>query len=250
MKKLENKVAVVTGSSKGIGASIALHLAAEGASVVVNYATRKEGADKVVNEIVTKGGKAVAIQGDFSVQADIDRVFAETKTAFGKLDILVNNAGFFAPSPLEAITEEHFYYHFNLNVLGLLLSSQKAAEHFGENGGNIINISSVIAQYPVPGYSVYAATKAAVIALTRALAKELGPRKIRINAIAPGLTITERAHDMGFVGSDLYKSMVAQVPLGRAGAPDDIAKVAVFLASDDSGWLTGENLLVSGGANL
>ncbi|MCE9603826.1 MAG: glucose 1-dehydrogenase [Planctomycetia bacterium] len=247
MSQLQNKVAVVTGASKGIGAAIAKKLAAAGASVVVNYASSKAGGDAVVAEIVKAGGKAVAVQGDVSKQADIDRLFAETKKAYGKLDILVNNAGIFEFLPLGAITEEHFHKQFNLNVLGLLLTTQKAVELFGEAGGTVINTSSVVAVSPQPNGSVYSATKAAVDAITRSLAIELGPKKIRVNSVNPGMIETEGVHSAGFLGTDFHKKLLAETPLGRIGQPDDIAKAALFLASDDSGWVTGETLIVSGG---
>jgi 3-oxoacyl-[acyl-carrier protein] reductase len=247
MSQLKNKVAVVTGASKGIGAAIAKKFAAAGASVVVNYATSREGADAVVAEITKAGGKAVAVQGDMSRQADIDRLFAETKQAFGKLDVLVNNAGIFEFRPLEAIDTEHFHKQFNLNVLGLLLATKKAAELFGEAGGVVINTSSVVAVSPQPSGSVYSATKAAVDAITRSLAIELGPKRIRVNSVNPGMIETEGVHTAGFLGTDFHKKLLAETPLGRIGRPDDIAKAALFLASDDSGWVTGETLIVSGG---
>jgi 3-oxoacyl-[acyl-carrier protein] reductase len=246
-KKLAGKVAVVTGASKGIGASIAKHLAAEGASVVVNYSSSKSGADKVVGEITGAGGKAVAVQADVAKKADIDRLFAETKKAYGRLDILVNNAGVYEFAPIEQVNEEHFHKQFNLNVLGLLLATQKAVELFDSAGGNIINISSVVGVSPVPNGAVYSATKAAVDAVTKSLAKELGPKNIRVNSLNPGGVETEGLHTAGVMGSDFFKQIVAQTPLGRVGQPDDIGKVAVFLASADSGWITGETLLVSGG---
>ena len=247
MSVLAEKVAVVTGASKGIGASIAKNLAAAGASVVVNYASSKEGADKVVAEITAAGGKAIAVQADVSKQADIDRLFEETKSAFGKLDILVNNAGIYEFSPLEAINAEHFHAQFNLNVLGLLLTSQRAVGYFGEAGGNIINISSVVAFAPMPNASVYSATKAAVDAITKALSKELGPKGIRVNSLNPGLVETEGAHTAGVIGSEMKDMVVAQTPLGRIGQPDDIGKAAVFLASDASGWISGQVLAAAGG---
>ena len=245
-KKLEGKVALVTGASKGIGASIAKHLGAAGASVVVNYASSKEGADKVVNEIVGKGGKAVAIQGDVSKQADIDKLFAEAKKAYKKVDILVNNAGVYEFGPLEAVTEAQFHKIFNLNVLGVLLTTQAAAKQFGE-GASVINIGSGVSRITPPNSAVYTATKGAVDAITGVLAKELGPKKIRVNSINPGIVETEGTHSAGFIGSDFEKGLVAQTPLGRAGQPDDIGAVAVFLASDDSRWITGEQILVTGG---
>jgi 3-oxoacyl-[acyl-carrier protein] reductase len=246
-KKLAGKVAVVTGASKGIGASIAKYLAAEGASVVVNYASSKTGADQVVSEINNNGGKAVAVKADVSKKAEIDNLFAETKKSFGHVDILVNNAGVFEFLPLEQITEEHFHRQFNLNVLGLILTTQEAVKQFGPDGGSVINISSVVSTYAPPGGSVYSATKGAVDTITKSLAKELGPRKIRVNAINPGMVETEGVHAAGFIGSDFQKNAVAQTPLGRIGQPQDIGTVAAFLASADSGWVTGETLTVSGG---
>jgi 3-oxoacyl-[acyl-carrier protein] reductase len=247
MPKLDGKVALVTGASKGIGASIAKHLADAGASVVVNYSSSKEGADRVVDEIKRKGGKAVAVQGDVSKKAEVDKLFAETKKAFGKLDVLVNNAGIFEFAPLTEITEEHFHKQFNINVLGLILASQKAVEAFGSAGGSIINISSVVALAPPPNAAVYSATKGAVDAITKSLSRELGPKKIRVNSINPGMIETEGVHTAGFLGTDFEKQMVAQTPLGRIGQPADIATVAVFFASDDSGWISGVTVPVSGG---
>jgi len=247
MSKLTGKIAVVTGASKGIGASIAEHLGDEGASVVVNYASSKAGADAVVKRITGNGGKAIAVQADVSKLEDIKRLLAETKSAYGRLDILVNNAGIYEFAPLEGITADHFHRQFNLNVLGLLLASQKAAEVFGANGGTIINISSVVAVNPQPNASVYSATKGAVDAITISLSKELGPRKIRVNSLNPGMIETEGVHAAGFIGGDFHKTIIATTPLGRIGQPDDIGPVAVFLASDDSGWVTGQTLLVSGG---
>jgi 3-oxoacyl-[acyl-carrier protein] reductase len=246
-KKLAGKVAVVTGASKGIGAAIAKHLAAEGAAVVVNYASSKSGADKVVAEITSAGGKAVAVQGDVSKQPDIGKLFSETKKAFGHVDILVNNAGIYEFGPLENVTEDHFHKQFNLNVLGLLLTTQEAVKHFTPAGGSIVNISSVVGRHPVANASVYSATKGAVDAITKSLAKELGPKKIRVNSLNPGMIETEGLHAVGFAESDFRKQIEANTPLGRIGQPDDTGKVAVFLASDDSGWVTGETLLVSGG---
>jgi 3-oxoacyl-[acyl-carrier protein] reductase len=246
-KKLAGKVAVVTGASKGIGASIARHLAAEGAAVVVNYASSKAGADQVVDEITRNGGKAVAVKADMAKKADIDNLFAETKKAYGQVDVLVNNAGVYEFQPLEKITEEHFHRHFNLNVLGLLLATQKAVEQFGPNGGNVINISSIASTMAPPTGSVYSATKAAVDTVTKSLAKELGPRKIRVNSVNPGMIETEGLNAAGISGSDFEKHTVAQTPLGRIGQPQDIARVVTFLASADSGWVTGETLNVAGG---
>jgi 3-oxoacyl-[acyl-carrier protein] reductase len=247
MGKLANKVALVTGASKGIGAAIAKALAADGASVVVNYASSKEGADKVVAEIKAKGGKAVAVQGDFSKQDDIGKVFAEVKKTFGRLDTLVNNAGVYAFTPLEQVSAEDYHRIFNLNVLGLLLASKESLKYFGPEGGSIINIGSVVSSLTPPNSSVYTATKGAVDAITHVLANELGPKKIRVNSINPGMVETEGVHAAGFIGSDFEKNTVAQTPLGRIGQPQDIATVATFLASDDSAWLTGELLKAGGG---
>jgi 3-oxoacyl-[acyl-carrier protein] reductase len=246
-QKLAGKVAVVTGASKGIGAAIAKQLAAEGASVVVNYASSKEGADRAVAEITSKGGKAVAVQADVSKPADITRLFSEAKKAFGKLDILVNNAGIYEFSPLEGITQQNFYKQFDLNVLGLLLTSQEGAKYFGPEGGSIVNISSIVSFITPPNSSVYSATKASVDAVTKTLAKELGPRNIRVNAINPGMVETEGWHAAGFAESDLRKQVVAQTPLGRIGQPEDIAPAVVFFASADSAWITGEVLVIAGG---
>jgi 3-oxoacyl-[acyl-carrier protein] reductase len=246
-QRLTGKVAVVTGASKGIGASIAKHLADEGAAVVVNYASSKEGADRVVAEITSKGGRAIAVQADVAKQTDIQRLFAEAKKAFGQLDILVNNAGIYEFAPLEDVTPEHFHKQFDLNVLGLLLTTQEAIKHFGPAGGSIINISSGAATSAPPTTSVYSATKAAVDAVTRSLAKELGPRHIRVNAINPGMVETEGVHAAGLSSSDFRKQFEAQTPLGRIGQPQDIAPAAVFLASGESGWITGETLHIAGG---
>jgi 3-oxoacyl-[acyl-carrier protein] reductase len=247
MSKLKNKVAVVTGASKGIGAGIAKSLAAEGASVVVNYASSKEGADRVVAEIVKKGGKAVAVQGDVSKTSDVQRLFAETKKAFGTLDVLVNNAGVYEFAVLGEITEEQFHRQFNTNVLGLILATQEAVKQFGVEGGSIINIGSTASSMTPPTTAVYTATKGAVDAVTHVLAKELGPKKIRVNSINPGVVDTEGARAIGVIGSDWQKQFEAQTPLGRIAQPEDIGPIAVFLASADSGWLTGETLLASGG---
>ena len=247
MSNLKGKVAVVTGASKGIGAGIAKSLSAAGASVVVNYASSKDGAERVVADIAASGGKAIAVKGDVAKAADVQHIFDETKKAFGHVDVLVNNAGVYAFSPLESITEDDFHRHFNTNVLGTILATKEAAKHFGEGGGSVINVSSIVSQEPVPGASVYSATKGAVDTLTRVLAAELGPRKIRVNVIAPGGVETEGTHTAGVVGSDFEKQIVARTALGRFGQPDDIAKVAVFLASDESAWMTGERLAASGG---
>jgi 3-oxoacyl-[acyl-carrier protein] reductase len=247
MSELKGKVAIVTGASKGIGASIARGLAEAGAAVVVNYSSSKAGADRVVGEITGKGGKAIAVQGDVSKAGDVQRLFAETKKAFGSLDVLVNNAGIYKFEPLEAITEGEFHRQFNTNVLGLLLATQEAVRHFGAKGGSIINIGSVASAKTPPTSAVYSATKGAVDAITHVLAKELGPRKIRVNSINPGGVDTEGVRQAGIKGSDFEKQMVAETPLGRFGQPEDIAPIAVFLASANSGWLTGETLLASGG---
>jgi 3-oxoacyl-[acyl-carrier protein] reductase len=246
-KKLQGQVAVVTGASKGIGAAIAVDLAAAGASVVVNYASSKAGAEAVLGRIRQADGKAVAVQADVSKPDDIRRLFAETKKAFGKLDILVNNAGTYEFAPLEAISAEHFHKHFDLNVLGLLLTTQEAVKHFGPSGGSIVNLSSIAATSAPPTTSVYSGTKASVNAITRCLAQELGPRKIRVNAVGPGVVETEGLHAAGISGSDFQRQMEAQTPLGRIGRPQDVAPVVVFLASPESAWITGENLYVSGG---
>jgi 3-oxoacyl-[acyl-carrier protein] reductase len=246
-KKLSGKVAVVTGASKGIGAAIAKHLAAEGAAVVVNYSSSKEAADRVVAEITKKEGRAIAVQANVAKKPEIERLFAEAAKAFGRLDILVNNAGIYEFSPLENVTEEHFHKQFNLNVLGLVLASQQAARHFGPGGGSIVNISSVASTYAPPNASVYSGTKAAVDAITRSLAKELGPRQIRVNAINPGMIETEGLHAVGIAAGDFRKQVEAQTPLGRIGQVEDVAPAAVFLASPDSAWITGETFYVSGG---
>jgi 3-oxoacyl-[acyl-carrier protein] reductase len=247
MSSLAGKVAVVTGASKGIGAGIAKGLAAAGAAVVVNYATSREGADRVVAEITGKGGKAIAVRGDVSKAADVQRLFEETKKTFGSPDVLVNNAGVYQFGPLESVTEEEFHREFNTNVLGLILATREAVKHFGAEGGSVINIGSAATRTTPPMSVVYTATKGAVDAITHVLAKELGPKKIRVNAINPGGVETEGAHALGIIGSDFERHLVAQTPLGRLGQPEDIAPIAVFLASADSGWLTGEILLASGG---
>jgi 3-oxoacyl-[acyl-carrier protein] reductase len=246
-KKLTGKIAVVTGASKGIGASIARHLAAEGAAVVVNYASSKTGADKVVNEITAQGGKAIAVQADVAKKVDIERLFTETKKAFGQLDVLVNNAGIYEFAPLEQITEEHFHKQFDLNVLGLLLTTQEALKHFNPAGGSIVNLSSLVSTLTPPNSSVYSATKGAVDAITGSLAKELGARHIRVNAVRPGLVETEGTHASGFTTGDFRNQFEAQTSLGRIGQPQDIATAVTFLASSDSSWITGETLLVAGG---
>jgi 3-oxoacyl-[acyl-carrier protein] reductase len=246
MSKLNGKVAIVTGASKGIGAAIAKSLAAAGASVVVNYASSKDGAQKVVADITDAGGKAVAVKGDVSKSADAKGIVDAAIEHYGKLDILVNNSGVYAFSPLEDITEDEFHRQFNINVLGLLLTTQAASKHLGE-GSSIINIGSVVSRITPPGSAIYTGTKGAVDAITGVLSRELGPRKIRVNALNPGMVETEGTHSAGFIGSDFETGTVAQTPLGRLGQPDDIASIAVFLASDDSAWLTGEQLLAGGG---
>jgi 3-oxoacyl-[acyl-carrier protein] reductase len=240
-------VAIVTGASKGIGAAIAKGLAAAGAAVVVNYASSREGADRVVAEIARAGGKAIAVEADVSKAGDVQRLFDATKKAFGTLDVLVNNAGVYRFAPLEDVTEDEFHREFNINVLGVLLTSREAMKYFGSDGGSVINISSIASTSPTPTAVVYSATKGAVDTITRVLAKELGPKKIRVNAINPGGVETEGVHSMGIIGSDFEKQMVARTPLGRLGQPDDIASVAVFLASAASGWMTGEAIEVGGG---
>jgi 3-oxoacyl-[acyl-carrier protein] reductase len=245
--KLNGKVAVVTGASKGIGADIAKQFAAEGAAVVVNYASSKEGADRVVDQIAKRGGRAIAVRANVARKADIEHLFVEAEKAFGKIDILVNNAGVYDWSPIEEITEEQFHKQFDVNVLGLLLATQEAVKQFDSTGGNIINISGTVTSVTPPSLSVYTGTKGAVDAITRTLAKELGPRKVRVNAINPGLVETEGVRAGGFDQGDLRKSIEAQTPLGRIGQPEDIAPVAVFLASSDSKWITGETLRVAGG---
>jgi 3-oxoacyl-[acyl-carrier protein] reductase len=247
MGSLTGKVAVVTGASKGIGAGIAKALGAAGAAVVVNYASSRDGADRVVDEIVSGDGRAIAVQGDVSQAADIQRLFAETQREFGSVDVLVNNAGVFQFDPLEAVTEDEFHREFNTNVLGPILTTQEAVKHFGPDGGSVINISSVASEKGMPGSVVYSATKSAVDSVTRVLAQELAARKIRVNTLAPGGVETEGTHRVGIVGSDMERAMIANTALGRLGQPDDIARVAVFLASDDAGWLTGERIVASGG---
>jgi 3-oxoacyl-[acyl-carrier protein] reductase len=249
MSDLVGKVAVVTGASKGIGASIAKELAAAGASVVVNYASAKDDADRVVASIKQKGGQAVAVQGDVSKEADVKRLFTETKQAFGAVDVLVNNAGVYAFQPIEDTTEAEYRRQFDINVLGPLLTTKEAVAHFNGKGGSVINVSSVASTKAFPQSSIYSATKGALDSVTRVLAAELGARKIRVNTIAPGGVDTEGARTLGMIGSDMEKQLVAQTPLGRIGQPDDIGKIAVFLASEQSGWLTGERIVAAGGYN-
>jgi 3-oxoacyl-[acyl-carrier protein] reductase len=247
MSKLANKVAVVTGASKGIGAGIAKALAAEGAAVVVNYASSKEGAESVVSAIEKKGGKAIAVQGDVAKAEDVTRIFDATKKTFGRVDVLVNNAGVYKFEPLAEVTEGEFHRPFNTNVLGLILAAKEAVKHFGDGGGSIINVGSVASRVTPPQSVVYTATKGAVDAVTGVLSKELGVRGIRVNSINPGLVQTEGTHSAGIIGSEFETHTIAETPLARSGQPDDIAPVAVFLASDDSRWVTGETLLASGG---
>jgi 3-oxoacyl-[acyl-carrier protein] reductase len=247
MSKIAGKVAIVTGASKGIGASIAKHLAAAGATVVVNYSSSKAGADAVVEEIMKQGGKAVAVGANLSKPEEVTKLFDETKKQFDKLDILVNNAGVYEFAPLEAITPEHFHKQFDLNVLGLLLATQEAVKLMGSAGGSIVNISSILARSASPSSSVYSATKAAVNAITVSLSQELGAKQIRVNAVNPGMVETEGAHTAGITESDFRKQVEAQTPLGRIGQPKDIAPTVVFLASDDASWITGETFYVAGG---
>jgi len=247
MGRLAGKVAVVTGASKGIGAAIAKALAAEGAAVVVNYSSAKEGAEKVVAEIAAKDGRAIAVKADVSKGGDVRQLFEETRKAFGKVDVLVNNAGVYAFAPLEEVTESEYHRQFGINVLGTILATQEAVKLFPPTGGSVINLSSVVSENPLPHTVVYSATKSAVDSITRTLAKELGPRKIRVNTIAPGGVDTEGTQKLGIMESDFVKDSIARTPLGRFGRPEDIAPVAVYLASEESGWITGERFSVSGG---
>ena len=247
MKKLANKVAVITGASKGIGAAIAKKLSDEGASIVVNYSSDKAGADKVVAEITGAGGKAIAVQGNVSVEADVQNLFAKTTSTYGAVDILVNNAGVYNFVPLADITADEFHRQFNTNVLGLLLVTKEATKNFND-GGSIINIGSAVTKLNVPGSSIYTATKSSVESITSVLSKELGSRKIRVNTLAPGMVETEGTHTAGFIGGDFQTEIERTAPLGRIGQPEDISSVAAFLASDDAGWLTGEVLFAAGGA--
>jgi 3-oxoacyl-[acyl-carrier protein] reductase len=246
-KKLMGKVAIVTGASKGIGASIAHHFAAEGANVVVNYSSSKEEANHIVQEIQKSGGKALAVQANMTNQKEIQKLFSETEKAFGKLDILVNNAGIYVFLTIEEVTSEQFHKMFDLNVLGVLLASQEAVKRFGARGGTIVNISSIVSIDSPPGASIYSGTKGAVDAITRSLARELGARKIRVNTINPGMVETEGTHAGGITESEFRKETEARTPLGRIGQPQDIARAAVFLASDDASWITGESLFITGG---
>jgi 3-oxoacyl-[acyl-carrier protein] reductase len=247
MSKLSGKVAIITGASKGIGAAIAKSLAANGASVVVNYASSKDGADKVVSAITAAGGKAVAVKGDVSNAAEANSIVQAAIKTYGRLDVLVNNAGIYDVKPLEEITEEHYHKIFNINVLGLLLVTQAAAKHLTQ-GGSIVNIGSLVSRMTPPGLAVYNATKGAVDAITGTLSKELGPKGIRVNTVNPGMVETEGAHSAGFIGSDFENWAVSTTPLGRIGQPHDIASVVTFLASDDAGWLSGQQIFASGGS--
>jgi 3-oxoacyl-[acyl-carrier protein] reductase len=246
-KRLAGKVAVVTGASKGIGASIAKHLADEGASVVVNYAHSKEGADQIVNTVVKEGGKAIAVQADVANSNEVEHLFTETKKAFGRLDVLVNNAGVYEFAPLEQTTDDQFQRLFSINVFGLIQVTREALKYFGTEGGSVINIGSTITSVTPPETVVYTATKGAVDAITRVLAKELGPKKIRVNSINPGAVETEGYQALGMSGSEFETQAIAQTPLGRIGQPSDIAPAVAYLASPDSGWITGEILQVAGG---
>ncbi|HVJ09468.1 MAG TPA: glucose 1-dehydrogenase [Acidisarcina sp.] len=248
MGKLTGRIAVVTGASKGIGASIAEHLAAEGAAIIVNYASSRSDAEAVVARIVAQGGQAITVQADVSKQDEIGRLFSETKRIYGKLDILINNAGIYEYQPLGAITPQHFHKQFDLNVLGLLLTTQEAVKSMGTQGGSIVNVSSIVGRMPLPKASVYSATKAAVDAITVSLATELGPKRIRVNSINPGMVETEGLHSAGFAGGDFQRQIEASTPLGRIARPEDIATAAVFLALDDAGWVTGQTLILAGGA--
>jgi 3-oxoacyl-[acyl-carrier protein] reductase len=250
MKKLIGKVAVVTGASKGIGAAIAKQLAADGARVVVNYATSREGANKVVKEITDAGGDAIAVGASIPKEDDIEKLFAEARNAYGKVDILVNNAGVYAFGPLEEVTVDEYRRQYDTNVLGLLLTTKAALPYFPKEGGSVVNVSSIASTLAPPVASVYSSTKGAVDTITKSLAKELAPRRIRVNAVNPGLVITEGVQSAGIAGSDFEKAAVATTPLGRAGQPEDIALPVSFLASDEARWITGETILVSGGAAI
>jgi 3-oxoacyl-[acyl-carrier protein] reductase len=250
VSNLKGKVALVTGASKGIGAAIAKSLGAAGASVVVNYASDRAGAEKVAAEIIKTGSKAVSVQADLSKPEEIARLFGEAKTAFGRLDVLVNNAGVFKFGALAEAEADEFHRQFNTNVLGPILATKEAARYFGDEGGSIINISSVVSELALPGSVIYAATKGALDTVTQVLAAELAPRKIRVNTLAPGMIETEGTHTAGFIGTDFQKNVEARTPLGRIGQPDEVARVALFLASDESGWVTGERICVAGGGQL
>ena len=245
--KLNGKVAVVTGASKGIGAGIAKEFAEAGAAVVVNYASDKQGADRVVDEITKRGGKAIVIQANVAKKADVEKLFAEAEKAFGKIDIVVNNAGVYEFMPLEEVSEQQFHRMFDTNVLGILLVTQEGLKHFNANGGSIINISSLASSLTPPTGVIYNATKAAVDAITRTLAKELGPRKIRVNSINPGMVVTEGVLAGGYTEGDMRKTFESLTPLGRIGETEDIAPAALFFASEGSAWITGETLVIAGG---
>lgn len=245
-KKLDGKVAIVTGASKGIGAAIALHLASEGASVVINYSSSKEGAEKVVTKIAKNGGKAIAVQANVANPKEIEKLFSETKKAFGKLDILVNNAGIYEFAPIEEITPEHYHKTFDLNVLGLLLVTKEALKYFGASG-SIVNISSIVSKYSMATTAVYSASKAAVDAITKSLGQELGPRNIRVNCVNPGMVETEGTKTAGILDSEARTHYESQTALKRLGRPEDIAAAVTFLASDDASWITGETLFITGG---
>lgn len=247
MSELKDKVAIVTGASKGIGAAIARHLAAQGVAVVVNYASSKDEAEKLCKEIAAANGKAIAVQADMRKKDDVEKLFNECKKEFGRLDILINNAGVYEFLPLEKVNEEHYQKIMNLNVLGVLLACQESLKHFGEAGGSIVNISSIASTYAPPLGSVYSASKAAVDAITKSLAKELGPRKIRVNSVNPGMVETEGLDAAGFTNSDFRKSLEEQTPLGRIGKTDDIAPAVVFLASEAASWISGETWVIAGG---
>jgi 3-oxoacyl-[acyl-carrier protein] reductase len=247
MMNLTGKVAIVTGASSGIGDALAKCLGALGATVAVNYSSNKEGAERTVAEIVGKGGRAIAIHADVSIAADVKRLFQETTKVFGPPSVLVNNAGRYDFAPIDAVTEEAFHREFNLNVLAPILTVQEALRYFPETGGSIINISSITSENPVPHSALYSASKAALDTLTAALAKELGPKRIRVNTVAPGGTLTEGYYRLGFAGSELEKAMTAATPLGRLGQPEDIAPLVAFLASDDAAWVTDERISASGG---
>ncbi len=250
MARFSNKVAVVTGASKGIGAGIARRLAAEGATVVVNYASSREGAETVVAAIERAGGHALAVGGSVADEAQVARLFEAVRSAFGRVDVLVNNAGVYAPAPLDALSVAEFHRHFDTNVLGLLLATRAAAPLFPEAGGSVVNVSSIVSTFAPPAAAIYVGTKGAVDAITKSLAKELAPRRVRVNAVRPGLVLTEGLHTAGMSGGEFEAQMLALTPLGRVGQPEDIAASVAFLASDDASWITGETLAVAGGAGM
>jgi len=250
MGRFIGKVAVVTGASKGIGAGIAKRLAAEGASVVVNYSSSKAGADRVVAEIEQAGGKAIAIGGNVADEGDVTKLFDQVRETFGRIDVLVNNAGVYAMTPLETVTPSEFSRHFDTNVLGLLLATKAAALLFPASGGSVVNIGSMVSTMARPGAAIYIGTKGAVDSITKSLAKEFAPRKIRVNGVNPGYVHTEGTNAAGMVGNEFEAAMLAMTPLGRAGQPKDIAAAVAFIASDEASWITGESLVVSGGAGM